>query len=79
MPAIEARYGELALPVGVLYGRDDAILDWRTHGQAFVDRAPGAWLELVEGGHMLPVTQPTVTAAFVERVVQRAAAHASRA
>lgn len=80
--AIEARYAELALPVGVLYGREDAILDWRVNGQSLVDKAPGAWLELVDGGHMLPVTQPGVTAAFVERVVaqamERAAATAGR-
>ena len=79
MPSISARYGELALPVGVLYGREDAILDWRDNGQALVDKAPGAWMELVEGGHMLPVTQPACTAAFVERVAQRAAATAGGA
>ncbi|MGX4642596.1 alpha/beta fold hydrolase [Massilia sp. SYSU DXS3249] len=73
VPAIEARYGELALPVGVLYGREDALLDWRINGQGLVDKVPGAWLELVDGGHMLPVTQPLLTAAFVERVAQRAA------
>lgn len=76
LPALHARYGELALPVGVLYGREDALLDWRSNGQAFVERVPGAWLELVDGGHMLPVTQPPVTAAFVERVARRAAARA---
>ncbi|MDB5747529.1 MAG: alpha/beta hydrolase [Massilia sp.] len=74
IPLIEARYGELTLPVGILYGRQDALLDWRENGQGLADRAPGAWLELVDGGHMLPVTQPGVTAAFVERVAQRAAA-----
>jgi pimeloyl-ACP methyl ester carboxylesterase len=76
LPSIQARYAELALAVGVLYGREDAILDWRGHGQALADKAPGAWLELSDGGHMLPVTQPLVTAAFVERVAQRAAAAA---
>ncbi|MET0981499.1 MAG: alpha/beta hydrolase [Telluria sp.] len=74
LPAIESRYGELALPVGILHGRGDAILDWRVNAQSLADKAPGAWLELVEGGHMLPVTQPGVTVAFVERVAQRAAA-----
>jgi pimeloyl-ACP methyl ester carboxylesterase len=79
LPAIQARYRELALPVGVLYGRQDAILDWRANGQALVDQVPGAWLELVDGGHMLPVTQPAGTAAFVQRVALRAAAEASDA
>lgn len=74
MPVVAARYRELALPVGVLYGREDALLDWRANGQALVEQIPGAWLELVEGAHMLPVTQPQLTAAFVERVARRARA-----
>ena len=79
LPAIAERYGELTLPVGVLYGRHDAILDWRVNGQALADKAPGAWLELVDGGHMLPVTQPGVTAAFVERLVEQAMQRAAAA
>lgn len=69
MPRIEARYGELRVPVHVLFGRDDRLLDWRSNGQALVDKAPGARLELVDGGHMLPVTQPDLTARFIEEVV----------
>lgn len=71
MPAIEARYGELAalgVPVHVLFGRDDGILDWRANGQALVDKVPGARLELTDGGHMLPVTQPELTARFIDDV-----------
>jgi len=34
---------------------------------------PGARLELVDGGHMLPVTQPQVVADFVERAARAAA------
>lgn len=77
MPAVEARYAELKLPVGVLYGRDDAILDWKKNGQALVDKVAGARLELVDGGHMLPVTQPELTAAFVERIAGPGAARAA--
>jgi pimeloyl-ACP methyl ester carboxylesterase len=66
LPQIQARYASLRLPVSVLYGRDDRILDWKANGQALVDKLPGARLELVEGGHMLPVTQVDVTAAFIE-------------
>lgn len=79
MPMVEARYGELKLPVGVLYGRQDAILDWKRNGQGLVDKVAGAHLELVEGGHMLPVTQPEVTAAFVERIAGSHAAQAAAA
>lgn len=77
MPAVEARYGELKLPVAVLYGRQDALLDWKQNGQGLVDRVAGARLELVDGGHMLPVTQPDVTADFVERVAGERALRAA--
>jgi pimeloyl-ACP methyl ester carboxylesterase len=66
LPDQQARYGELRLPVSILYGKDDRILDWRAHGQALADKVDGARLELVAGGHMLPVTHPDVTAAFID-------------
>ena len=53
----------------VLFGRGDRLLDWRSNGQALVDKVAGARLQLVDGGHMLPVTQPDVTAKFIEDVV----------
>jgi pimeloyl-ACP methyl ester carboxylesterase len=73
MPRVQARYGELAVPVGVLYGRGDAILDWKANGQALADKVAGARLELVDGGHMLPVTQPQLVAEFVEQCARQAA------
>ena len=69
MRVIEGRYGELGMPVAVLFGRGDRLLDWRANGQALVDKVAGARLELVDGGHMLLVTQPDVTAPFIEDVV----------
>ena len=69
MRGIEGRYGELDMPVAVLFGRGDRLLDWRANGQALVDKVAGARLELVDGGHMLLVTQPDVTATFIEDVV----------
>jgi pimeloyl-ACP methyl ester carboxylesterase len=78
LPQVQARYAELRMPVHVLYGRDDRILDWKANGQALVDKVPGARLELVEGGHMLPITQPEVTAAFIEAVLDRVIAGAAR-
>jgi len=77
MPQVEARYGELRVPVRVLFGREDRLLDWRANGQALVDKVPGARLELVDGGHMLPVTQPERTARFIESVVAARLALAS--
>lgn len=58
MTAIAARYGELQLPVAILYGRGDTLLDPELHGRRTAEEIPGAELTLVEGGHMLPVTQP---------------------
>ncbi|OON62893.1 alpha/beta hydrolase [Massilia sp. KIM] len=70
MPALERRYGELSVPLAILFGRDDRLLDWRANGQAMVEKAPGARLELVEGGHMLPVTRPELTAAFIAEAAE---------
>lgn len=77
MPRIEGRYGELRLPVHVLFGRGDRLLDWRANGQALVDKLPDGRLRLVDGGHMLPVTQPELTASFIEEVVAARLAMAS--
>ena len=70
LPQVQERYRELRVPVSVLYGKDDRILDWKANGQALVDKVPGARLELVEGGHMLPITQVEGTAAFIEAALQ---------
>lgn len=64
------RYASLSIPIGVLFGRQDHVLDWRAHGQAMKREVPSLHLELVEGGHMLPVTQPDVCAAFVRRIAR---------
>ncbi|WP_151637714.1 alpha/beta fold hydrolase [Noviherbaspirillum aerium] len=65
LPAIAARYEELRLPVRILFGRGDRILDWKINGQALADKVADARLELVDGGHMLPVTRPELTAGFI--------------
>jgi pimeloyl-ACP methyl ester carboxylesterase len=61
LPALQARYGELRLPVAILYGRGDRVLDWQEQGEALVRAVPHARLTVVDGGHMLPVTQPGLT------------------
>jgi len=71
LPAMQQCYGSVQLPVAVLYGREDRILDPQEQGQALVDALPGAELELVDGGHMLPITQPDVTSEFIRRMVLR--------
>ncbi len=62
LPAMESRYSTLQMPVDVLYGRQDQILDYRLHGEALMQKIPYATLKLVDGGgHMLPVTVPALT------------------
>jgi pimeloyl-ACP methyl ester carboxylesterase len=65
LPEVVVRYSELRIPVSIIFGRDDRILDWKTNGQGFIDKVPGAALHLVDGGHMLPVTHPEITARFI--------------
>jgi pimeloyl-ACP methyl ester carboxylesterase len=71
LPPLVGRYGELRLPVGILYGTGDRVLDHRLHGVEVAAMIEGAELELVEGGHMLPLTAPDVVAGFVRRVAER--------
>ncbi|MFL6336808.1 MAG: alpha/beta fold hydrolase [Pyrinomonadaceae bacterium] len=72
LPALVERYTELRLPVGILYGRGDRVLDHRLHGVDVAAKIRGAELELIEGGHMLPLTAPDVVAEFIRRVATAA-------
>lgn len=66
------RYGSLAMPVGVLYGDGDRILDHREQGEVLRDEIPGVEVDLVAGaGHMLPITRVDAVAEFVERQATR--------
>jgi pimeloyl-ACP methyl ester carboxylesterase len=66
LPRQQERYAALKVPLHVLFGKDDRIVDWQHNGQALVDKVPGARLQLTEGGHMLPITQPALCAQFIE-------------
>lgn len=65
-------YGGLTLPTGILFGRDDGVLDPAIQGAGTAATIPGAIFELVDGGHMLPVTRPQVTAEFVGKIARLA-------
>jgi pimeloyl-ACP methyl ester carboxylesterase len=71
------RYPSLRTPIGILYGRGDHILDYRTQGEAMKQRVPSVDIEVVDGGHMLPVTQPDLVAAFIRRIAAQVPARAS--
>jgi len=78
LKVLPQRYAAVRAPVGVLYGRDDHVLDWRAHGEAMREKFPSLDFELVDGGHMLLVTQPDVCARFIRRMaLARAQAAAS--
>jgi pimeloyl-ACP methyl ester carboxylesterase len=67
-------YEDLTVPVGILFGADDRILDPAVHGKGLIAQVRGAELEMIEGGgHMIPVTAAGRTAAFIARMAQRAA------
>ncbi len=59
------RYPRLQVPVRILFGREDRILNPALHGECLLHELPNARLDLVEGGHMLPVTRPEVVASWV--------------
>ena len=71
MVDIAGRLGDLALPVEILFGAEDAILDPRRHGAETAAAISGARLETIEGGHMIPYTRPEVVAEWVERAAER--------
>lgn len=59
------RYGEIALPVSILYGRQDALLDPELHGRKTASDVQNGSVELLDGGHMLPVTHVDATEAWL--------------
>ncbi|HYD37805.1 MAG TPA: alpha/beta hydrolase [Allosphingosinicella sp.] len=65
------RYPDIAVPVAILYAPGDNLLSSELHGERTASEIPGAEIELVEGGHMLPFTRPELTAAFVRRAAAR--------
>lgn len=71
MRALVPHYGALRLPVAILYGRGDTVLDPALHGERTAAEIPGATLTLIEGGHMLPVTHPEKTEVWLREVLAR--------
>lgn len=59
------QYDSLRVPVRILYGAEDRILEADLHGRALVAKHPHIGLEVIEGGHMLPVTRAQDCARFI--------------
>jgi len=64
---LAARYPTLRVPIAILFGRGDRILDPDFHGRRLAEAAPGATLELIDGGHMIPLTRARETDAWLRR------------
>ncbi|MGO8737764.1 alpha/beta fold hydrolase [Rhodoblastus sp.] len=73
LPGMARRYGALDLPIGVLYGEGDRLLDPERQGADFCAETPGAKLSRIAGGHMLPLAHPAETEAFIRGVMARMA------
>jgi pimeloyl-ACP methyl ester carboxylesterase len=56
------------VPVAVLYGTGDRVLCPFEHGEGLKRAWPGTRLDLVPGGHMLPVTDPDRVAAWIAAI-----------
>ncbi|MDG2533560.1 alpha/beta hydrolase [Sphingomonas sp. HITSZ_GF] len=59
------RYGEIVLPVAILYGRQDALLDPELHGGKTASAVQHGKVDYLDGGHMLPVTHVDATEAWL--------------
>jgi pimeloyl-ACP methyl ester carboxylesterase len=71
LPAYAKRYPSLNLPLGIVFGRDDRLLDYQQQGESMRAPCPALDLEIIEGGHMLPMTAPDRCAALIRRVAAR--------
>ncbi len=71
LPAYATRYPSLDLPLGILFGKDDRLLDYQRQGESMRVPCPALDLEIVEGGHMLPMTAPDRCAALIRRIAAR--------
>ena len=65
------RYSHLTLPVDVIFGRQDPILDYQVHGERLVADLPNATLHLIEGGHMIPITVADQIVKRIKQTVER--------
>jgi len=73
LPAMIERYASIRVPVAILFGRSDQILSHERHGIAMQSKIPGLTVTLVDGGHMLPLAAPALTARWIGEFARRVA------
>lgn len=72
LASMTSRYPSLTIPIDVIFGRQDPILDYRVHGEHLVAALSNATLHLIEGGHMIPVTAADQVVNWVRQAAERA-------
>lgn len=73
MPALSRRLREIRVPVGILFGTADRLLDHREQVEPLRGQIAGLEVELLEGvGHMPQYAEPERVAAFIRRMADRA-------
>lgn len=73
MPRLMTRYGEIKVPVGILFGTADRVLPYKPHGLAMRDKIAGLDLELIDGiGHMPQYAATDAVVAFIRRMASKA-------
>ncbi|WP_298197566.1 alpha/beta hydrolase [Novosphingobium sp.] len=72
MPGIAEDSGTIGVPVAILFGRGDGVLDPSVHGERTAAGLQHGSLTLVDGGHMIPATRPEAVAAWLRGVAQTA-------
>lgn len=72
MPQLQARYGEIKVPVGILFGTADRTLSCDENGVAMRDKIVGLDLQLLDGiGHMPQYAATGEVVAFVRRMAAK--------
>ncbi len=64
---MRAGYETMPVPMALLYGEDDRILNVESQGRKLVADHPAIQLEVIAGGHMLPLTHPDACVDFIRR------------
>lgn len=68
----EARYNEIKMPVGIMFGTGDRVLDYERQGVARKSDIPGLQLEIVEGiGHMPQYAVTDQVISFIRTIAHK--------
>lgn len=68
---VVGREKELTVPMGILFGAADALLDPAVHGKALAEKTGADYAELPGRGHMIPLTAPGDCAGFIRRMADK--------